>query len=770
MADKSARLAFILNLTDKVTAPLGKVKTGFSDLAAQSQKNITQMGIGLAGMVGAGMAISGSLEPALEMNRALGEVRSLGVAEEALDALNKKSLDFSVAYGENARDFVASAYSIEGAIKGLSGSQLATFTNASNLLAKATKSDAGTMGQYVGTMYNLFKGQADAMGKGQWVDNLTGQTATAVKLFRTSGEQIGEAFKAAGGLASTAGVSLAEQMAVLGTLGSTMDGGEAGGLYKSFFENVSGASEKLGMSFVDQQGKLLPMMDILDKLKGKFGDLSIEANGKKLRDAFGGEAARLITTLMGDTDRLKNGMDQLGNVRGLENAEKMAMAMVDPWQQFGSAVQALRIAFGQSLMPILQPLMARLTGVATTLTRWSQLFPNITRLISIISLVVLGLTAGLAALTFVVGLSKMVWLSLVTVWRVVQLLQLRSVAAFILQVALIALYVTGLVLLYTALGIIRGAMLLWQGAIWLVNVAMAANPVGVIVMGIALLIGVVAAAIIYWDEWTGALMNTEAFKWISGQLTALSDWFNSMGGWSGMASAAWDGIVNIFKSAINGLIEMLNKIPGVQIDAAFGDMPAAPQLPTITGPTVEAPLLPQLVSAPQQPVQGPPLVMAAAQKAQAPAMPALNALQPKAQPPALVLAPVPKTPAPIPQPLTAPEPPRTAPALVAAPALKVPAPIGPQLNIPQPKQPPALVTAPAPTEKAEQSQQRMNGSVASLSPKRPDAVPRGGLLSSIQNNNQTQNKGTHVENVNIHTGKPMNPLELEGMLAMAVGG
>jgi hypothetical protein len=151
-------------------------------------------------------------------------------------------------------------------------------------------------------------------------------------------------------------------------------------------------------------------------------------------------------------------------------------------------------------------------------------------------------------------------------------------------------------------------------------------------------------------------------------------------------------------------------------------------------------------------------------------MPALNALQPQAQPPALVLAPVPKTPAPIPQPLTAPEPPRTAPALVAAPALNTPAPIGPQLNIPQPKQPPALVTAPAPTEKAEQSQHRMNGSVASLSPKRPDAVPRGGLLSSIQNNNQTQNKGTHVENVNIHTGKPMNPLELEGMLAMAVGG
>ncbi|MBJ2225851.1 MULTISPECIES: phage tail tape measure protein [unclassified Pseudomonas] len=740
MTDRSARLAFILSLTDKVTAPMGKVKTSFSDLAQQGQKNITQMGLGLAGMVGAGVAITQSLEPALEMNRALGEVRSLGVAEDALNALNRKSLEFSVAYGENARDFVASAYHIEGAIKGLVGNQLATFTNASDVLAKATKADADTMGTYVGTMYNLFKGQADAMGKGQWVETLAGQTATAVQLFRTSGEQIGEAFKAAGGLASTAGVSLAEQMAVLGTLGSTMDGGEAGGLYKSFFENVSGASEKLGMSFVDQQGKLLPMMNILDKLKGKFGDLSIEANGKQLRDAFGGEAARLITTLMGDTGRLKNGMEQLGNVRGLENAERMAKAMVDPWQQFGAAVQALRIAFGQSLIPILAPLMDRLVGIASTLTRWTQLFPNITRVIGIATLVVFGIIAAMSLLTLTVGMSKMVWLGLVTVWKVLTMAGLRSIAMFLYHTVMVIGFVAGLVLMVAWMGLVKGAMLLWQGAIWLVNTALLANPVTWIVIGIVALVAAVAAAIIYWDQWTSALLNSEAFNWVSGQLTALSDWFNSMGGWSSMASAAWDGIVSIFKQAINGLIEMLNKIPGVNIEAAFGDMPAAPELPGISAPSVEAPLLPQLVSAPQQPIQAP-LMMANTPKMPASAMPTLNALQPQA--PALVLAPVPKTPAPIAQPLAALEPPR---------------------------QPPALVLAPAPTERAEQSQQRINGAVTSLSPKRPDAVPRGGLLASIQNNNQTQNKGTHVENVNIHTGKQMNPLELEGMLAMAVGG
>ena len=164
-------------------------------------------------------------------------------------------------------------------------------------------------------------------------------------------------------------------------------------------------------------------------------------------------------------------------------------------------------------------------------------------------------------------------------------------------------------------------------------------------------------------------------------------------------------------------------------------------------------------------------------------MPTLEALQPPAQAPALVLAPAPKAPsspmatpaalqppAPVAQARMPWEVPRALPALVAVPPVKPPAPIGPQLTIPQPPQAPPLVTAPAPTEKAEQSQQRINGSVSSLSPKRPDSVPRGGFLTSIQNNNQTQNKGTHVENVNIHTAKQMNPLELEGMLAMAVGG
>ncbi|MFJ4587741.1 phage tail tape measure protein [Pseudomonas moraviensis] len=692
MADRSARLDFILALTDKVTAPLGKVKMGFSELTEQSEKNIKTMGMGLAGVTGAFVGINESLQPALEMNRALGEVKSLGVAEDALTSLNQKALDFSVNYGENARDFVASAYTIEGAIKGLTGNQLATFTNTSNLLAKATKSDAETMGAYVGTMYNLFKGQADAMGKGEWVEKLGGQTALAVQLFRTDGAQLKDAFKEVGSIATAAGVDIAEQFAVIGSLSSTMEGGDAGGRYKAFFENLGAASEKMGMKFTDSNGKALPMLQIMEKLQGKLGDLTSASANTKLMEAFGGEGAQVITSLAKDTDRLRNGMDKLGKVRGLEDAENMAKAMVDPWQQFAAAVEALRIAFGQALIPILTPLMAKLSGIAGTMTRWTQMFPNITRVIGIVSLTILGLIAAMSLLTFAVGAGRMAWLAMVTVWKVVQLLNLRAVGGFLLQVAVIALYVAGLTILYTTMALIRGAMMLWQGAIWLVNAAMLANPVVWIVIGVMALIAAVVAAVVYWDEWTAALMNSEAFKWVSDQLTALSEWFASMGGWSGMAKAAWDGIVAIFHQAINSLIEMLNKIPGVDIETKFGPMPEVPG--TDIG---------------------------------------VNNVN----------------------------------ASAAARGVDIGTKFGAMPEMPGSDIGVSTVDASAAAQKA---QQTINAAIPSMSPVRPNAVPPGGLLTSIQNNNSSQNKGTHVETLNINTAKAMTPLELENMMSMAVPG
>ncbi len=584
MATQSARLAFILSLTDKVTGPASKIKNTITDLADSGAANIVRMGAGFVGLRESFEGLSAVLEPAREMNSSLGDVRAMGTAEDALDSLNTKALEFSVQYGASAVEFVSSARSIEGAIQGLVGNQLATVTNASSVLAKATKADTETTSQYLGSMYNLFKSEADKVGRVQWVEQLTSQTALAVKLFRTDGAQLKDAFKEAGAIATASGISFAEQMAVIGTLSSTMEGGDAGGRYKAFFENIGNASDKLGIQFTDTTGKVLPMVEILGKLQGKFGDLKNAAGNAKLVEAFGGEGAQVIGALAMDTDRLKNGIAELGQVRGLENAEKMAQAMVDPWEQFGQAVQALRIAFGQALIPMLTPLMNKLVGIGQTLTRWTQLFPNITKALGIATLAVLGIIAAMSALTLAVGMGKMVWLGLVTVWKILTWTGYRSIAMFLYHTVMVTGFVAGMAMMYTWMGLVRGGMLLWQGAIWLVNAAMLANPVLLIAAGIIALGVVVAAAIVYWDQWTSALMNTAAFQWIAAQLQTLSDWFGSIGGWTGLAKSAWDDIVSIFKDSINSLIGMLNKIPGVEIDAVFSDLPKMPQVPGMSAP------------------------------------------------------------------------------------------------------------------------------------------------------------------------------------------
>ncbi|MBW5823424.1 phage tail tape measure protein, partial [Yersinia enterocolitica] len=187
---------------------------------------------------GVGAAIKGALQPAIEMDRALGEVKSLGVAEAGLRKLQHAAIDFTMEYGGAAEDFVRASYDIQSAIAGLTNNELASFTTASATVAAATKSSSQTITAYMGTLYGIFKDQADAMGKGNWVEQLAGQTATAVQMFKTTGDQMSAAFTTLGASAKSAGIDAAEQFAVLGQLQATMSGSEAGTKYKSFLASV----------------------------------------------------------------------------------------------------------------------------------------------------------------------------------------------------------------------------------------------------------------------------------------------------------------------------------------------------------------------------------------------------------------------------------------------------------------------------------------------------------------------------------------------------
>ncbi|MFW4497981.1 phage tail tape measure protein [Pseudomonas aeruginosa] len=765
--NSTARLDFVLRLIDQVTAPAAQASKALMDVAEVGKNGFMQVGAGIAGVVGSVVAFRQSLAPALEQTGALGEIQSLGVAQDALDGLNQASMEFAANYGEHATAFVRSAYQVEGAIKGLVGNELAAITNASNVLAKATRADADTMTTYIGTMYGLFQGQADAMGRAQWVEQLTGQTARAVQLFRTSGEQMNEAFKATGIGASAAGASLVEQMAVLGQLSQTMEGGEAGGLYKALFENVSAAQDKLGMKFTDAGGRLLPIMQILDKLQTKFGNLTKQTDLDAITGAFGGEAARMIVTLLKDTGALANNLDQLGKVKGMERAEQMARAMVDPWQRLDSVIENIRISFGMVLLPVLNPLIERVAEAGKTFQRWLGMFPNIARWLGYITLGVLALTAAAGALTLLGGL----------------------VTLFSVLVSPVALLVAG----FAALVVAVGATIIWwdelQAAFgnttWFQALVTMATPV---VLTFRILVAVLSGL---WDVFSAL--------WTIGGEYAQSLGLLSEG--AGAATGAWGTFLQVLANvspfaligkALKGLIALLNLIPGINIDAEFGTLPTLPQA-AAEGATV--PIVPAANQA--QPRLGADVLERVMPKA--PELPLV--LQASVTPPSVPAQPLPVlqqplapvldrvTPPSIPaQPLqllpeAAPLPDlqqRLAPTLgpvSALPTLQQPLdPLLGQLKppaaqplhlVPQvPPLPPQPMEATNALEGAEKARESINRAIPRLAPQQAASVPPGGFLRAIQNTN-TVNRGMHVEKVEIHTSKAPTAHDLEGLLEMA---
>ena len=398
-------LMFTVGLIDQITKPIAKISHAFNGLAADYQRGTMQMASGVGGIAASALGIHQALMPAIEMDRALGEVKSLGVRESALKSLAGTSYDFALQYGKSATDFVRSSYDIQSAIAGLNDADLSRFTLASNVLAVATKADAATITSYMGTMYGIFKNDALAMGQGNWVEQVTGMTATAVQAFKTTGAQMSAAFTGIGAEATSAGVAMNEQMAILGTLQATMGGSESGTKYKAFLAGVGKAQDALGLKFTDSNNRLLPMVDILNRIRGKYGDVLDVTESDALARAFGSqEAVATIKLLLADVNGLADSINMLGKVTGMEQAEQMAAAMTDQTERLTQSWYVVRAAFGSAILPAVNGFMGKIADMGKDVIWFTQMFPNLTKLMGYTALAVAGLVAAFGALTVVVGI------------------------------------------------------------------------------------------------------------------------------------------------------------------------------------------------------------------------------------------------------------------------------------------------------------------------------------------------------------------------------
>ncbi|CAM3632505.1 MULTISPECIES: phage tail tape measure protein [Yersinia] len=599
-------LDFTLSLIDKLTRPLKQAQASVKGFAETSQAAFGKIAVGGAALFGVVQGIRGSLGPAHEFATALNEASGNGVSDNALKKMSGDALKFSMQYGRSAVEVIKSSADIQSAIGTISDSELPRFTLATNTLAAAMKTTGSEAAAYMGQMYNQFDSYADRIGKVKFAEEIAGKTAYMKQAFGADIQTIADLMQGAKGVGSNYGVGMDEQLAVLGQLKKTL-GTEASGSYETYMKAAADGAKTLGLSFVDASGQMLTMPQMLEKLQGRYGK-TIEGNLQaqaELDKAFG-DGSNVIKQLYGNVDLLKRNIGELGSNDGMKRAGEMAKKMADPWERLMAIWTGMRTILGLTLLPVLYPIMDRVSAIGERFARWMQLFPNIARVIGYAMLALLSFAAAGAVANIVVGISMFLWQGLKALWwALCAVTKIHTVAIWLYNTAMIAANAT--------MRVMRGVLLAVRIAAISAGISFSflTWPVLLVIAAIAALAVGIYYLIQYWDEIKAAIANTTAFQWLAEVVTSVGETFSQVWrwiaeGWHGLVasisgaslldglsamadsignvfSGLWDWLKSTFAETYNWIIEKLNYIPGVSIEAkAIGAMPvAAPAYQTV---------------------------------------------------------------------------------------------------------------------------------------------------------------------------------------------
>lgn len=602
-----ADLDFTLSLIDRLTRPLKQAQTSVTGFAQQSQGAFGNIAVGVGGLWGVGMSIKGALGPAIDMFDTLQEASANGIGDDVLAKVSADSLKFSMQYGKSAVEFVQSTAEINGAINGLSNDELPKVVTVANTVAAALKGTSGDAAEFMGQMFSQFKSDADAVGKVQFAEQLAGKMTFMKKQFGTDMGVIKDLMEGSRGVGSNFGVGMDEQLAVLGELQRSL-GTEASGAYEGFLSGAQDGAKKLGLSFKDVQGNMLSMPAMLEKLQGKYGK-SIEGNLKAQAelDAAFGDSSAVVKQLYGNVETLQRNITVLGGSDGLKRTQEMADKMTKPWDRLMAIFDAIKIAIGLTLLPVIYPLLNALADGGQKFARWMTLFPNIAKVVGYAAMAILSLAGAGAFANLVMGVSKFIliglkgiWVGLTAIWRL-------GAAAVWLYNAAIRAWAAGM-------AILRGVLLAIRIAAITTGVAFnfLSLPILLIIGAIALLAIGIYVLIRYWDDIKAALMEYEAFRMLAAYITWLAGVFadawkfiadgwkwlveslSSLSPFDGMAAMAesignvfsglWEWLKKSFAGTYNWIIDKLNLIPGINIEAkSVGDIPKPLQNEMSTG-------------------------------------------------------------------------------------------------------------------------------------------------------------------------------------------
>lgn len=624
-------LSLIMNMVDNITGPMGRISSSVNGGVSRLQKLESAFG-GMvktgAVMTELGSSIAGAalapVEATFETRRALGELASLGVKD--LEAVEDAARSFSDQWaGTSKADFISASYDIKSGIASLTDEGVADFTTLAALTGKATKSTVGEMTSLFATGYGIYKGFYDDLTDLEFGEMFSAGISKSVQQFKTTGSEMAAAIESLGASATNAKVPLEEQLSVLGMLQATMSGSEAGTKYAAFIQSAAKGGEELGLAFVDANNQIKSLPEILDLLRGKYGDTIDAIEKQEIATAFGtDEAVDLIDLLYSKTGELQDNVlslyDAMG--QGTAVASEMASAMnetePEKFERLQQQLHNVAEAAGSTLLPVVNDLMEGAAGVIQKGAEWVENHQNLVRIILLAALTLGGFLAVAGTCIAVVGGVGIVFTKtaglvkgfigvirgLPDLFETIALYGMEAGDAIrngfnrirtagstaVTAVKNVTLRIAGMAktavvsgvtaLKNMALGLVSmarqavvtavTAMPGLIASVWSFTAALLANPITWVVIGIVALI---AALILLWQNWdsvTAFLQNawdtacskiTAGLEWLKQGFQSIMDWIGEKIAWFGEAGRR---LVTTFVDGIKSVaMAPINAVKGI---------------------------------------------------------------------------------------------------------------------------------------------------------------------------------------------------------------
>lgn len=561
-------IAAEFTLIDKATKPLGKfssfgtaVSAGLQGQMLKAEERIRAFGAKVAAVpkVAAGVAVGAvtagigvATKQFIEFDSALHTAGS--VSDEYAKKMDELGLaarkvaaatEFDAVQSANALATMARAgIESNGAIKMLSGmADLAT--SAGVQLDEAVNMGVGAL--------NVFKmNTGDLGGNLKRISDMMQVTANSANMTLLD---VSEAVKVGGANFTSPNQSISTFLAGLDALASKgIAGSEAGRVMKNAFLNLSAPVKQaqdslaaLGIRTKDSRGNLLNLTDIIGQFERSIAGMGSADAAEHLKNIFGKE------NYTGIVDLIDVGAAGLRNyTAAIENSEGAAAKAAETARQsLGNMIEVLKSSLTELGFTFVSAFQKKGAGALQKIT---QAVSNFTE------------SGGVEKITDAVMKAGAVFAKAAkNIWAFRKPIMATVVAAVAFRAAMTATYIalkaykTGVFLAQAAqlaygitvhgsawaqnvftlssnamkvatLGM-AGAIKVATGVQWLFNAALAANPIGLIILGVvaavAALTAIVVAVVKHWDVVSAAIGRF--VSWIKGAFSAIGRVFQAVG-------------------------------------------------------------------------------------------------------------------------------------------------------------------------------------------------------------------------------------------------